>query len=52
MLQAGILGAPPQKPLAAWAKQLGLGDDRRTLHAILEGSRADEKLTALTNHAC
>src|SRR3954447_25072465 len=26
----------PQKPLAAWAKQLGLGDDLRTLHAILE----------------
>src|SRR4051812_41530652 len=47
MLQAGILG-PSQKPLAAWAKQLGLSDDLRILHAILEGARADEKLTALT----
>jgi ferritin-like metal-binding protein YciE len=34
--------------LATWAKQLGLDDDQRTLHAILEEEkRTDEKLTGL-----
>src|SRR4051794_31779266 len=35
-LHATGRGFAPQKPLAAWAEQLGLGDDLRTLHAILE----------------
>src|SRR5215212_5050545 len=34
--------------LATWAKQLGLDEDERTLHAILEEEkRADETLTGL-----
>jgi ferritin-like metal-binding protein YciE len=34
--------------LATWAKQLGLDEDQRALHAILdEEKRADEKLTGL-----
>jgi len=34
--------------LATWAKQLGLDEDQRTLHAILDQEkRADEKLTTL-----
>lgn len=34
--------------LATWAKQLGLDEDQRTLHAILEEEkRTDEKLTGL-----
>ena len=34
--------------LATWAKQLGLDEDERTLHTILdEEKRADEKLSAL-----
>jgi len=34
--------------LTSWAKQLGLGEDQRTLHAILdEEKHADEKLTEL-----
>ena len=34
--------------LATWAKQLGLDEDLRTLHAILqEEKRADERLTEL-----
>jgi ferritin-like metal-binding protein YciE len=34
--------------LATWAKQLGLEEDQRTLHAILEEEkRTDEKLTDL-----
>ena len=34
--------------LATWAKQLGLDEDERTLHANLdEEKRADEKLSAL-----
>ena len=34
--------------LATWAKQLGLDEDERTLHAILgEETRADERLTGL-----
>jgi ferritin-like metal-binding protein YciE len=34
--------------LATWAEQLGLSEDGRTLHAILEEEkRADEKLTGL-----
>jgi len=34
--------------LASWAKQLGLGEDERTLHTILEEEkRTDEKLTGL-----
>lgn len=37
--------------LASWAKQLGLDEDQRTLHAILdEEKRADEKLTNLAKH--
>src|SRR3954449_8582135 len=35
-LHATGRGFAPQKPLAAWAEQLGLGDELRTLHAILE----------------
>jgi ferritin-like metal-binding protein YciE len=34
--------------LATWAKQLGLDEDERTLHAILEEEkRTDERLTGL-----
>ncbi len=34
--------------LATWAKQLGLDEDQRTLHAILEEEkRTDDKLTSL-----
>src|SRR5215212_7318675 len=37
--------------LATWAKQLGLDEDERTLHAILEEEkRADETLTGLAQH--
>jgi ferritin-like metal-binding protein YciE len=38
--------------LSTWAKQLGLQEDLRTLHAILEQEKqADEKLTSLAKEA-